>query len=515
MRYLLTAEEMKYYDENTIQRIGIPGAVLMERAALGAFETLRQMELTKPGMRALILAGCGNNGGDGLALGRLLCEAGMHVEIWILGNTERATDSWRLQKSILEHYSVSFCKKPSHSSYNVIIDALFGVGLSRPVAGAFAEGIALLQSLDGLKVALDLPSGIDSDSGALMGTAFRADVTVTFGFEKRGLYLYPGKEYAGEVFLIDIGISQRAFYGREPEMFCLDEDVQKLLPGREKKGNKGTFGKALLIAGSFQMAGAAILCAKATYGAGAGMVKVLTDPENRVILQEAVPEALLGSLTDEKQVRESLAWCDVICVGPGLGRGEDARRALKIALTESVLPLVLDADALNLLAESRELAEKLKAGAEEGRKIILTPHLGELMRLYNGLQLIFPELVKKQPVSMEELCRTPWAFAEEIARYFSVIVVAKDARTAVCGKNKKICLNLSGNSGMATAGSGDVLAGILTALMCQGMDAYTAACHGVRLHGLAGDLAAALHGEHGMMAGDLVEALRTFRAGED
>ena len=193
MRYLLTAEEMKYYDKNTIQRIGIPGPVLMERAALGAFETLRQLELTKPGMRGLILAGCGNNGGDGLALARLLSEAGMYVEIWVLGKTERATESWKLQRSILEHYPVSFCKEPSHSSYNVIIDALFGVGLTRPVEGEFAEGIARIQTLPGRKVSLDLPSGIDSDSGAVLGTAFRADITVTFGFEKRGLYLYPGK----------------------------------------------------------------------------------------------------------------------------------------------------------------------------------------------------------------------------------------------------------------------------------------------------------------------------------
>lgn len=508
MKYLVTAEEMRSYDKNTIEVIGIPGLVLMERAALACFDVLGEKGLIRKGERAFVLAGVGNNGGDGLALARLLCVAGMETEILVIGNREKATPSWQAQAGILEHYPVDFCNQPSRESYIVIVDALFGVGLSRPVEGEYACALELAQGLKGTKVSLDVPSGLGSDDGRVLGKAFQADMTVTFGFEKRGLYLYPGAEYAGEVHLREIGIDQTAFLGKKPEMFYLDEPAKELLPRRKKSGNKGTFGKALIIAGSEKMAGALILCARAAYASGAGMVKTLTTPDNRELIQQTLPEALFGSAAEPREVEESLAWCNVIGIGPGLGQSEGAKEVFLKALTGSVSPMVIDADALNLLAKYPEVSEEVKRQSQSGRVMIMTPHLGELKRVYQSLYC------EEGEDFWEELRVRPWIYARAVADAFRATVVAKDARSCILSaEREEICLNVSGNSGMATAGSGDVLAGILTALLCQGLGPFEAACRGARLHGLAGDYAAGKVGEHGLLAGDLIEAIKAMGAG--
>lgn len=516
MRYLVTAAEMKEYDRNTIEKIGIPGMVLMERAALETFWILRESGKLREGGSAYILAGYGNNGGDGLALARLFCEAGIRVRIGLLGDQKKATESWRQQRKILEAFPAEFAKEPGPEPYDLLVDALFGVGLSRALEGVYAQAIRDLNARSGFKVALDVPSGISSDDGRVLGTAFRADLTVTFAFGKRGLFLYPGCEYAGEVRIADIGIGPRAFPEngshevQEPGMFCLEETLNELLPQREKAGNKGTFGKALLIAGSFGMAGAAILCGEACYRTGAGMVKILTDSDNRIVLQGRIPEALYGSY---ENLRESLLWCDVICIGPGLGKSGEALRALECVIlgetdwekkeAEKVrgLPLVIDADGINLLAEHPKLLDALSRQGAAGREILLTPHIGELLRLYGAL---FGE--ENTPAMIE--CKLSAAdYAMRAAKKLGAVVAAKDARTFVCREGRPVCLNTAGNSGMATAGSGDVLAGILTGLIAQGENAFEAACKGTRIHGIAGDLAAAELGEHGVMAGDICRRL--------
>lgn len=526
MRYLVTAEEMRRYDANTIERIGIPGMVLMERAALAArdivIETLSGSVPVVGDRRQtpeiLMMAGVGNNGGDGLALARLLAEEGCSVTVWCVGDSCKASEQWTRQRHIIEYYGVRFCDAPVSEAYTVLIDALFGVGLSRDVTGMYAEAVKRFNELEGYKLALDVPSGICSDTGRVLGCAVQADATVTFGFGKRGLYLYPGCEYAGAVQVADIGITERAFFDEVPEMFCLDapEEALGLLPPRQGAGNKGTFGKVLFIAGSDGMAGAAVLGARAAYRSGAGMVKVLTDERNRVILQEAVPEALYGSYAEERELAESFAWADVIVAGPGLGKSERARHCLRAAVERSrkpdgmqpesprFQPLVIDADGLNLLAEDRDLQELL---AGQRRAVILTPHVGELSRL-TGL-------------SAAQLKEGLWQHGTVLAERLHAVVVAKDARTFVCGAGRSVCVNIHGNSGMATAGSGDVLAGIIAGLWAQmavrdrqqitsvedSDTAFRAACTGVRLHAAAGDAAAAKKGESGCMAGDMAEAV--------
>lgn len=501
IQHLVTAEEMRRYERNTIEKVGIPALVLMERAALQSLMEVNSCLCNQnDGARtALILAGVGNNGGDGLALARLLCDYNecditYKVEVWLVGDPERATPEWKHQREILRNYPVEFRTKPSHREYTVMIDALFGVGLSREITGEHRRAVESFNEMKGCKVALDLPSGVDADTGRIWGCAPKVDRTVTFGFCKRGLMLYPGCEYAGKVWVADIGITERSFFGVCPDMFFCDEKTPaNLLPERKRDGNKGTFGKVLLVAGSRNMAGAAVLSAKAAYRTGAGMVKVITPPENRIILQETVPEALLGTSED---LEKSLVWADVIALGPGIGKGEEALDCLEKVLNLSGKPLLVDADGLNLLAEYPQLMELIASQGFSGRSLVLTPHVGELSRLTG-------ETVARLKENLP-------AWGGRLAKQLHAVVVAKDARTFICCQDQPICININGNSGMATAGTGDVMAGIIAGMLAQGKEPFQAAAAGVRLHAMAGDCAAKLHGEHGCMAGDLAAILEKW-----
>ena len=489
MKYLVNSEEMKQYDSNTIEKIGIPAMVLMERAALAVLKeiTKRFGEKNPAEIRVLILVGVGNNGGDGLALARLLAEKKISTDVWCVGSEEKASEQWKRQREILRYYSVPIGSKAPDSEYTILVDALFGVGLSREVGGEYAKAIEYFNRRKGYRIAVDVPSGLNADTGRVSGCAVRADLTVTFGFCKRGLVLYPGCEYAGEVVTADIGITDRSFFGEEPAMFYYDEPVSNLLPARAPDGNKGTFGKVLLVAGSVNMAGAAVLAAKAAYRTGAGMVKVITPSPNRVILQGAVPEALLGTTED---LRESLKWADVAAIGPGVGKSEEAKDALRTVISESGLPLLIDADGLNLLAEDAGLQ---KAVTEREGAVILTPHVGELSRLTGE--------------SIASLKEDMVFYVKKLAERLHAVVAAKDARTVICGENAATCVNVRGNSGMATAGSGDVLTGVIAGLLAQKMKPFEAASVGVYVHALAGECAAESLGEYAVMAGDIAEKL--------
>lgn len=491
MKYLVSASEMKEYDGNTIEKIGIPACVLMERAALAAVEMIEEhCEGWNAGRHVLIMAGMGNNGGDGLAVGRLLSEKGYQVEIWTVGDTDKASVQWKQEMEILKSYPVEYTNEPKRETYGVLVDALFGVGLSRTVAGVYAEAVESFRRLQGWKLSIDMPSGIDTDTGKILGMAVEADATITFGFCKRGLVLYPGCEYAGEVRIADIGISKRSFFGRKPGMYAYDENVLALLPKRENGGNKGTFGKVLLVTGSVNMAGAAVLAARACYRMGAGMVKVITSPENRMILQQAVPEALLGTC---EELKTGMFWADVLAIGPGLGKSEEAYACLEQVILEGRKPLLVDADGLNLLSEHPELFALLAGQGEAGRTVLLTPHVVELARLLGA--------------SISD-CKADLAAAgSTLAAKLHAVVVAKDARTFICREAGNICVNLSGNNGMATAGSGDVLTGMIAALLAQRMEGFEAAAVGAYVHGRAGDYVATQKSPYACMAGDIVEAI--------
>ena len=473
--WLLTAAEMKRCDSNTSEIFGVPSVVLMERAALSCVDVIvsRQKKLEEqagqlglhPKRRVLIAAGGGNNGADGIAIGRLLLQEGYDVSFYLASGEEKASELLKLQLHAAKAYGAVICDTIPDGEYDIIVDALFGIGLCRPAEGIYREAIEWINAQDAFVLAVDLPSGIETDTGAVLGCAVRADVTVTFGFWKRGLLFYPGCNYTGKVICTQIGITE--------------------------DGNKGTFGKVLLLAGSEAMAGAAILCGRSAFYAGSGMVKLSCPTLIHPVIQTALPEAMTAD-----SVEASARWADVIGAGPGLSLSDRARKELLFVLQQTLQPLVLDADAINLIAKDEALLQELiehQQNPATRRKLILTPHPGELARL--------------EGCAIEEILKQPVFYAKKWANRLQAAVLCKGARSIAASPDGSIYINRSGNSGMAVAGSGDVLTGIVTALLSTIDDPFWALCIGVYLHGLAGDLAAHTKGEYSMTSNDIAEAV--------
>ena len=486
MEYLVSAEEMSRADRSVIQDYGVPSLVLMERAALSCVELMKKESFDLS--RILIAAGSGNNGGDGFAMARILKLQGFSADIWFVGNPEHLSKEAALQKKICENYGMKFVRNLPDGEYTTIVDAIFGSGLSREIRGNYREVIEDINRHPAKIFAVDIPSGISSDDGRIQGTAVRADVTGALAFRKLGHVLYPGTEYAGKTVLLDIGITKEGFHQQLPRVQAAGRELLSLLPTREAAGNKGSFGKACLMAGSRNMAGAAYLSGRAAALMGTGLVRVVSEACNREILQTLLPEAVLTTeeLFSEKILAEFLAWADAIGIGPGLSTGTEAERELFFVLEKNNLPMVLDADALNILAKHPDWLKKSRAPK------ILTPHMGEMVRL-SGF-------------SMEELKKRPLELAAAYAKEQQVILVLKDARTVITD-GERLVLNTSGNNGMATGGSGDVLTGIITGLLAQGTAPFDAAVLGVYLHGLAGDRAAENTGVRGMLSTDILKEL--------
>lgn len=489
MRYLVDSREMKEYDRNTIERYGIPSVVLMERAALAFTDELSRQNMDTK--RVLVVCGSGNNGGDGYAIARLLWQRGSRVTV--VAGAGRQSEENRLQKKIWMSYgNPVFDELPENGDYTLIIDAIFGVGLTRDVEGEYRTWIEAMNGMAGCHVAVDIPSGISADCGAVLGCAFHADYTVTFAFEKIGSVLWPGCEYAGKVIVRDIGIDEKSFLSCGPKAAALEPEDVARLPKRRRHSNKGDYGKILVAAGSPGMAGAAYFAAKAAYAAGAGLVRIFTPEENRTVLAGCLPEAILtaysGEAFDRKSLCDAMRWADVIAAGPGLGTSDTAEQIVHEIVKEADVPVILDADALNVIAKEPSVLREAHAD------IIVTPHPGEMGRLTG--------------MSAEEILNHPAETAETFSKQYHVVCVLKNEHTVICSPKGRTYLNLSGNPGMATAGSGDVLTGVIAALAAQGMDAAEAAAFGVFLHGCAGDAAAAQVGMRGLMASDLIDGLR-------
>lgn len=488
MEYLVNSREMKYCDTNTTEHFKIPSMVLMERAALGVVQII--MQEAAPFCRVLVVCGCGNNGADGMAIARMLFLAGKEAVVYLAGDKEKLSPLAREQYAILEAYHIPFAAAVE-DSYDVVVDAVFGIGLSRQLDESTAALINRLNAIESYKVAVDIPSGVSADNGMIMGAAYKADITVTFAYKKLGMVLYPGASYCGRIHVCDIGMEEHSWLDKKPCVYEMVREDLSALKSRTEDANKGTFGKVLIIAGSLNMAGAAILSAKAAYAAGCGLVQVFTPEENRIILQTAVPEAVLKTYSAKKPelalLNESLAWADVIVLGPGLGRSGGAHEIVKTALKNAAVPMVADADALNLMAE--DINCLLKPHTE----LIITPHPGEMARL-NGNAVSYIK---------ENLVQT----AEDFARTYQVITVLKDARTVTAVPYGKTYINTAGNNGMATAGSGDVLSGILGSLIAQGLPPELAAPLGVLIHASAGDEQEKVTGKHALTAGGIIEGI--------
>ena len=493
MKTCLSAEEMKLCDSNTMQHYGVPSCVLMERAAL---EFVRSLHKEKADLsRVLVVCGSGNNGGDGMAAARMLFLEHFQVDVVMIGNPQKASEEASRQMGILEKYGIPlFDKLPEGKSYTCIVDAIFGTGLSRPIEGRYAQCIRELNEMEGYKAAVDIASGVSADTGDILGCAFHADLTVTMAFAKYGQLLYPGKAQTGKLIVAQIGITPESFLDLHPQgVYYEEDDLKALLPKRREDSNKGTYGKVLSVTGSYDMAGASFLSSSAAYAAGAGLVSILSPEANRVPLQTLLPEAVLKSYEGDgtRELEEILPKATSIVCGCGLGTSEEASSLLEALLQEASAPMVLDADALNLMAEDDLLADE--ACGFQGQ-LVLTPHLGEAARL------LHTDIASVQEDKIGS--------ARKISQQFQAVCVLKDASTVCCDTEGRLFINTSGCSAMSKGGSGDVLAGTVAGLLAQGMDEWSAATCAVYLHGKAGEYMEKETGAHGLFARELVRGIR-------
>lgn len=483
MKGLYKTEQILKIEEETKQEAGIPEMVLMERAALQVADLIcSRYERTK---RVLCLCGCGNNGGDGVAVARILYERGWQVSYTIVGNQEKMTPALKSQVETARVSNVRYkefeyiCQQDD--GYDIVVDALFGTGISREIGGVFLQAIQWAVGQTEHIVSVDIPSGVSGDTGQIMGTAVKAEVTVTVGVNKPGLILYPGRSYAGEVKLVDIGYPSALVDKVTPFAYYYEkEDIRKKLPPRPAYSNKGTFGKVLVAAGSETMCGACLMAAAAAYKMGAGLVRVCTVKENREVIFGRLPEAVF---TTREELEEGLAWADAVVAGPGLGRSDEALSFMNRLLEQNKKPLVIDGDGIYL---ARQCKRKLPSGT------IITPHLKELEGFAEVSVIGHPEKLPQ--------------IVSGLAADQGIIVVGKDAKTVV-SNGQECYINDAGNNGMATGGSGDVLAGMTAGLLAQKMDSFEAAKLAVYLHGAAGDVMKEKKSSYSLLATDLLEGI--------
>ena len=488
MQLWVNAAQMKAADQYTIQKLGVPSLELMEHAAQACVQVLEDEKVDLS--HVCVVCGSGNNGGDGFAIARILQNNRYSVETFCVGNPEHYTEETQEQMHRLQECGGKITYgMPQEDSYSVIIDAVFGVGLSRKVEGRYRQVIEQMNRMRGTKFAVDIPSGLSATTGCILGCAFKADYTVTFQLKKIGLELSQGRTMAGRVIVPDIGISTDSICEDQEIVRTAGKDIyRKMLPDRPEDSNKGTYGRLLVIAGSKGMAGAAYLNAHAAYMTGAGLVRIYTSSDNREILQTLLPEAIITTYEEynKEELLSLLTWADSVCIGSGLGMSRLSEKILKTVIEYVKVPCLIDADGLNLLAENKNYLNQM---AE--RRFVITPHMKEMSRLTG--------------ISVEELKADRIQILKDFSSRYRITCVLKDSRTLIASEEKGIRMNLTGNSAMAKAGSGDVLAGVISGWMVQGKEAEDAAELGTYIHGLSGDLAKFEKDVYSVMARDLIE----------
>jgi NAD(P)H-hydrate epimerase len=487
---VLTSDQIRTLDRHTIAHEPVKSIDLMERACR-AFSDWFQSHF--PADRSVgIVCGTGNNGGDGLGIARLLSLSGYGVRVWIVRAGAGESEDFRknlkrIPKKVTLAEIVSESDQRLFNNVDVLIDAVFGSGLSRRPEGIYDQVIRCINASRAVKVAVDIPSGLFADVPS-PGPFVNADHTVTFQYPKLGFFLPSSGQAVGHWHLVDIGLD-RAFAESLPcsHFLLTPDDVAGMVPRRNRFDHKGTYGRTLIIAGSYGKVGAAVLASRAALRSGTGLLFTYLPKCGYDILQTAVPEGMVITDAEPEWISSvpDLSGYDSIGVGPGLGQNAATRIALRKLLETWGRPLVVDADALNILAAHREMFHLLPPNS------ILTPHPGEFARLAGEAVHDFDRLERLKAFSRSTRC----------------IVVLKGAYSAVAFPDGRVVFNPTGNPGMATAGSGDVLTGVIAGLLAQTHDPEKAALAGAYVHGLAGDLAARERGENGMVAGDIVEKL--------
>jgi hydroxyethylthiazole kinase-like uncharacterized protein yjeF len=505
---VVNAEEMRKIDKESIERFGIPGVVLMERAGLAVVSKIKELYSQK---RVIVLSGSGNNGGDGLVVARELHNEGWDVKVFLTSMPEYLKADALLQYKTAINIGVDI--KPikelivNNSSiithHSIIVDALLGTGLSKNITGKLSEVISLINKSNKPVISIDIPSGISSDSGQVMGEAVKAQYTVTFGLPKRGHLLYPGAEHTGELFIEDIGFPEKLLRSDKINVELLERNnVAALIPERREYSHKGDYGHVFIVAGSRGKTGAAIMAAKACLRTGAGLV-TLGIPESLAdIFQSLATEEMTLILPDKGNGTLSKKAsgiildflkekADLLAIGPGIGVSDDTEKIVKTLIKNSSSPIIIDADGINSIGSEREIFSKAKA------PLILTPHPGEMSRLIS----------QKSKISIQEIEKDRIHAAISFAKKTRTHLVLKGVPTIVALPDGNAFINSTGNSGMASGGTGDVLTGMISGFLSQTMNPVHASLLGVYMHGLAGDVAANDKGLHSMIATDIIDRI--------
>lgn len=497
---LCTASQIREFDRQTILA-GTPGTVLMERAGQHCCDAVVPMLGGVADREIIIVCGGGNNGGDGFVVARLLQGLQARVQVLLLVDPDSLRGDARLNFDRLADVQITLLLNDDRVAAvdlhgDLIVDSLFGTGLSREVTGRFATIIDRINDSGCPVLAVDIPSGLEADSGQVLGRAVRADSTVTFQLQKIGMVQFPAREYVGQVSVVDIGITPECVAGASLPVLLDHALAVGLLPERIWAGHKGSFGHVLLVAGSLGKTGAAILSGLACLRSGVGLVSCCVPERLNQTFEMSLIEAMTIPVAgqdgicfhnhDFGQIMEAASGKGCVVLGPGLGQAQTTGQLVNQLVSELKSPLVIDADGLNLL--TRNSLVNLA-----GRDVVLTPHPGEMARL-TGKSVSEIQHDRVQAVT---------AFAEE----FGVVLVLKGAATVIAGPGGKVAINSTGNPGMGTGGMGDVLSGIIATFMTQGLTPFAAACLGVYSHGRAGDLLMESGMPCGYLASELADAL--------
>ena len=507
--FVVTPEEMRGIDQNAIEKLGIPGIVLMENAALKTLEFIEREYGQSLGIgNILLLVGGGNNGGDGLALARHLLLKGAPVKAALLVPEAKLKGDAKINLDIYKNlggpiYPINGAENlEDYKSYikeaDLIVDSIFGTGIRGSIEEPFFKIKDEVNKSQIPVVSIDIPSGIDGKTGEVKGIGIKADQTVTFAYAKRGHLLYPGRAYRGELSVVPISLPEDGAGDYDVKAFSLDDgEISRCLKDRPLDGHKGSFGKLALIAGSLGLAGAASLASMGALKGGAGLVTLGCPKSLSPIFQSKTAELMTYPLEDEgrghlslkaiSQLDDFIGDKDALAIGPGLGKKCDCFEILRYILGNFDIPIIMDADALNHISRETKLLSSYKG------TIVVTPHPGEMSSLTG--------------FNIEKILASPIEISCQFAKEKGLIVVLKGATTIVANPEGDIYLNTSGNSGMGTAGSGDILTGLIAALVAGGYSPYDAGVYGVFIHGRAGDYAAKRWGMTGMVAGDLLNEL--------
>ena len=492
---IISSPQLKELDKYTIAHEPIESIDLMERAAHALTNAI--IRRWDKSFEIVVFAGPGNNGGDALAVARMLSQRGYHVEVYLFNTKGKLSDECQTNLNRLKTCgSIYFTEvstqfdPPALTERHLVVDGLFGSGLNKPLSGGFAAVVRYINATKAQVVSIDIPSGLMGEDNTynIRTNIIRADVTLSIQLPKLAFFFPENEDLVGEWELLDIGLKKEFIDAVESPYRIIEEDeIRPMVKLRKRFAHKGCFGHALLIAGSYGMAGASILSAKACLRSGVGLLTVHVPIHNHDLLQSCVPEAIVHTDIHERYFAEpvELSRYKAIAIGPGLGQEEDTALAMMEQIQGTTLPLVLDADAINILSTHRNWLGRIP------KRSILTPHIGELERLTGKCMDTYERLSK----------------VKELAAYLQSYIIVKGAWTCIVTPEGCFHFNPTGNPGMATAGSGDVLTGILLALLAQGYTQEEACKLGVYIHGLAGDIAAQEMTQISMTSGDIVKAL--------